>query len=656
MMIDIWLDSEREFGIKTNEHDVPFNELMDTAPQKRWRVEQYWTLPCTEPNMKFLAGQVVARYGKAVEISQEARFFLGAELMRAKALDIKAKRRAEYVFSETAPTITDYKFCERYPPKKHQLVGFDACRNQRSFALFMEMGTGKTKVSIDRLCYELIRRCGMGNAGFLKACSLLPEPEDLSPEAADDRKNGVYRVLVIAPKSVVMNWGKQLALHATVPYTFQAMLGDASDRLHAIGECLKSKTRLKIIGVNYDALSKYSVILKMCRFHLIIADESTRIKTPSAKRTKQAIELAETAENRMVLSGQPITKNVLDLYSQCEFLAPGEALLGYDTFAAFAKRYSEKDKHSGKFIPRNVEELKERIARFAFIVKKKECLDLPDKIYEPEIVEMVGEQLTQYRNMRDELIAQLTDDTLIGGKGVVSVKHVIVRMLRLAQITSGFLPVPMQAKFEGDANDFDALLEFQMEEADRKERGEKPEYQIVEFTPNPKLERCVEIVDETVDLNDAGQKIIIWARFKHDIKAIAREITKLDIPCVTLFGSTKHWEREAAIDAFNTNDGVRVFIGQPQSGGIGIDLLGSERCPTGLEIFYSNDFNLESRGQAEDRAHRMGMHRPVTIVDLLCKGSIDEIMLDRLMEKREFSEGFTDAKAMAMALLAGTGT
>lgn len=642
-MISIHIRDNDSYGVSVEPHDTMFAGLMLTAPQQRWRTHE-WELPITEPNTKFLATQVVSKFGKEVTISPEARLHMTKALLEDRLVSVRAKRRAEYTFKDSAPDIYDYEFGV-LKPYKHQMVGFDAVRKEPSFALLMEMGTGKTPVTIHDFCWNTINKLG---GSLQKARSPLPPATDQSPDAKQDRANGTYKCLVVAPKSVCTNWGKELRKHSTLPYAFGVLRGPLHERIDTIKQVFASKPRMKVIAVNYEALKKLLDVLRMCKFDVVVCDESTRIKTPGTDRTKAAIALVEPYKcgvdtsgeavfhqpRRRILSGQPITKNVLDLYSQFEFLRPGDNPLGFTSFAAFARRYSTQDPYSKKILPVNVEELKAAVGNYSFVVKKHECLDLPPKVYQVEEVEMTEEQAKFYRDVEDEIFQQLMSDA--GKEFSISASNTLTMLLRLAQITSGFVPEDVNQE---DKNAF---------------REKK------EFTPNPKLERLVELVEEIVDLNGKGQKVLIWCCFKHDIKAVEAALAERGISSVTFFGETKDNEREIALSQFESNDNVRVFIGQPQSGGIGLTLTGSEECPTGTAIYYSRNFSLEQRSQSEDRAHRIGMFRPLTIIDLLCTfpgkegnaaTTIDGRILNRLVEKRDLAEGFTDAKSIALSML-----
>lgn len=631
-MIHIRMRDERHFEVRGQTHFAALSSVIASAPQQQfypgaWGTPGWWKLPVTEPNCRFLASRIVARFGSDVEIDPDARNVLAHALLSSKALDIRARRIAEYTFHRAAPTIADYDF--RTTPFKHQIVAFDAIRGADKFALFAEMGTGKTKVAVDCMCYDLLRRCGFS---WERARS--PLPTESGDEHDHDRRTGTLRVLVLAPKSVCPNWGRELAAHATVPFAFAALRGAESDRLETIVNILRSPTRLKVVAINYESADKFRDVLSAMQFHLCIADESTRIKTPTAKRTRAAIAIARTCERRLILTGQPITKNVLDLYSQFEFLGPDEHLLGYSSFAAFKRRYTETNQNTRRVTPRNVEELKECVGRYGLVVKKQECLDLPAKVYTQETIRLSPKQREVYNQVRQRLVVELleTDARL-------TIRGAFAMLIRLAQVTSGFIPSDRETEYQHDA--FGECRTVVVRESE-----------IQDFPENPKLDRCIELIDDIVDQNDStGAKVIVWCRFRRDILNIKRRLVELEIPAVEIHGGVSDAERETAVRNFNENDAVRVLIGQPQSGGLGLTLIGSANCPVSTEIFFSNDFSLESRLQAEDRAHRIGMHRPVTIVDLVCEDTIDEIIRSRLISKKDFAEGFTDGRSMAMAVL-----
>ena len=168
---------------------------------------------------------------------------------------------------------------------------------------------------------------------------------------------------------------------------------------------------------------------------LLAIDESTTIKNPKAKRTRNIIEISRRAQYRRILTGSPVTKNPLDLYSQCEFLSPW--LLNFQSYYAFRNRYAEmKTLHiHGRSIQvvsgfKNLNELSEKVKGFSYRVLKEDCLDLPDKIYMKRTITLTSEQKKVYDQMKKEALA------VLNGKSVTTVTA-LTQLMRLQQITCG---------------------------------------------------------------------------------------------------------------------------------------------------------------------------------------------------------------------------
>ena len=200
---------------------------------------------------------------------------------------------------------------------------------------------------------------------------------------------------------------------------------------------------LKILIINVEAFSTKKGVAFVEKFilahnALIAVDESTTIKNPKAQRTKNLLKLALNTKYRRILTGFPVTQSPLDLYSQSAFLST--QLLGYSSFYSFQNRYAKVINRSmGQRTFRqvvgyqNLEELTENVNEFSYRVLKKECLDLPDKVYQRREVELTPEQKKVYKQLKDYAIAQLESSEL------VSVTSVLTQILRLHQVVCGLL-------------------------------------------------------------------------------------------------------------------------------------------------------------------------------------------------------------------------
>ena len=439
--------------------------------------------------------------------------------------------------------------------------------NKENFAYFMEMGTGKTKVLIDNL-------------------AMLYD------------KGKVDGALIIAPKGVINTWYEQeLPTHLpqhieNVTVLWQPNINKKyEEKLKTIFEI---ETNLHILIMNVEALStdkgvKYASKFLNSHKTLMAVDESTTIKNPSAKRTKNIIGLGKIAKYKRIMTGSPITKNPLDLYSQCEFLDPW--LLDFTSYYAFRNRYAEmKTMHAhGRSIQivdkfKNLSELSETVKTFSDRVLKEDCLDLPDKIYMKRNIKLSPDQFKLYKQMKDQAIAMLN------GK-VTSTMTVLTQLMRLHQITCGH--------FTADDGSTQAIA-------------------------NNRIGELMDVLEEIEG------KAIIWAHYQYDIVNIIKNVVKKygEGSIVDYYGLTPQEDRQPNIKKFQSDPRCRFMVGTPSTGGYGITLTAANTV-----IYYSNGYDLEKRLQSEDRAHRIGQRKPVTYVDLICDDTVDEKIVKALRKK-----------------------
>tara|TARA_R110000765_G_scaffold3509_1_gene10866 strand:- start:48 stop:1301 length:1254 start_codon:yes stop_codon:yes gene_type:complete len=358
---------------------------------------------------------------------------------------------------------------------------------------------------------------------------------------------------------------------------------------------------LKLFIINVEAFSTKKGVAFVAKFLLahnvlIAVDESTTIKNPKAQRTKNLLKLAVNTKYRRILTGFPVTQSPLDLYSQSTFLSPH--LLGYTSFYSFQNRYAKLiNRKMGARTFRqvvgyhNLEELTNNVKTFSYRVLKKECLDLPDKVYQKREVELTAEQKKVYKELKDHAIAELDSQEL------VSVTSVLTQILRLHQVVCGFV---------------------------RNDSGEE-----VEVKSN-RLDELINILEEVQG------KTIIWANYQYDIKRILKtlhNITGVD-SVATYYGGTPDDQRQEIIRRFqDPNSELKYLISNTQTGGYGITLTEASNV-----IYYSNNYDLEKRLQSEDRAHRIGQTNKVTYIDLVAKGTVDEKIVKALRNKLDLAQ------------------
>jgi SNF2 family DNA or RNA helicase len=313
------------------------------------------------------------------------------------------------------------------------------------------------------------------------------------------------------------------------------------------------------------------------------------IKNAAAKRTKNILSLSKLAKYRRIMTGSPITKNPLDLYSQCEFLSPW--LLDFASYYAFRNRYAEmKTIHAkGRSIQvvnffKNIGELSDKLKGFSYRVLKEDCLDLPDKIYVKRNVALTEEQTKLYQQMKTMALA------ILNGKQTTTVT-VLTQLMRLHQITCGH--------FTADDGS----------------------------TQNIKSNRISELMNV---LEEVEGKAIIWANYQKDMSEIKKAIEKEygEGSVVDYYGLTPQEDRQPNIKKFQEDPDCRFFVGTPQTGGYGITLTQANTV-----VYYSNGYDLEKRLQSEDRAHRIGQKKSVTYVDLISEKTVDEKIVKALRKK-----------------------
>jgi len=468
-----------------------------------------------------------------------------------------------------------------YPPFKHQLEGIQILRSNRYFGFFDEPGTGKSKVIVDGT-----------NQLFLD--------------------NGNNLTVVVCPNTVKSTWSNQgwgqINVHTPSelePFIYRI---ESGKRLLSTDEILQFKrTRPLWVVVNYEALRSaeiqdwLSVILSQSAPSTLVLDESTRIKNRTALQTKAALRLSKFASRRYILTGTPITKNPLDLYTQMNFLSPD--ILRFPSFVAFRNRYAKMGGYSVGGRPvevvgwQNLSELKQKIAKFTRVVEKKQALpDLPDKLYTRIDVPLTTEQERSYEQMREYAIAEFPDSM---DRAMAPIA--LTKLLRLSQITSGHLTVT------------DGL-------------GTST---VKHFAKNPKI-------DVVLDLLEEHEHMVVFAMFIAEVHQLSAALKAKGISHGLIYGETPNKEREAIQEAYQKGE-IRVVVCQVVTGGIGITLTRGHAA-----VFLTNPYSYEARVQAEDRLHRPGQKHNVTYFDLVatCRGrqTIDNTVLDVLKKKERLSE------------------
>jgi SNF2 family DNA or RNA helicase len=459
-------------------------------------------------------------------------------------------------------------------PFEHQRTALLRSWDKKKYAFFMEMGTGKSKVLIDTI-------------GILYC------------------KGAIDSVVIVAPKGVYKNWeSREIPTHLPDYIDRHVAVWSPAPRKEekkALTSLFDLIDKLKIFIINVEAFSTKKGVTFTEKFvlshrPLFAVDESTTIKNPKAARTKAIIKISKDAAFRRILTGFPITQSPLDLYSQTETLE--KSLLGFTSYYSFQNHYGEVVNRyfGGRTVKqvvgyRNLSELTKKLDSFSYRVLKKDCLDLPDKIYQRRDVELTAEQKKLYSELKDRAI------TILQNQEQISVTNILTQLLRLHQIVTGHVKSDDDVDIPVDNNRIDAMFEV---------------------------------------ISEMQGKVIIWANYRQNILEIVDSLKQVFDPneVASYFGDTSPDERERVIKDFQNPDSpLRFFVGNTQTGGYGITLTEAKNV-----IYYSNNFDLEKRLQSEDRAHRIGQVNKVTYVDLVAKDTVDEKIVDALRNKLDLAQ------------------
>ena len=459
-----------------------------------------------------------------------------------------------------------YKF--KTKPYEHQLKALEMSWDKPYFAYFMEMGTGKSKVLIDNI-------------------SMLYD---------NGKINGV---LIVAPKGVVKNWYEsEIPTHLVDHIEHKTVLWQSNinqTQQKKLNTLFETGEDLHILIMNVEALSTkkgvdFAEKFLLSHRSMMAIDESTTIKNPEAKRTKNICKLGLSTKYNRILTGSPVTKSPLDLYKQCDFLMP--ELLGHSSYYSFRTRYAvmRTANFGGRSVQivvgyRNLNELSEKLKPFSYRVLKDDCLDLPKKTYMKRTVSLTTEQSKAYRQMKEMALASFN------GK-MMTTATVLTQLMRLQQITCGNFVADDGTMVDLDTNRIPELMNL---------------------------------------LDEIEGKVVIWAHFQKDVNRIIKEISKKygENSYVDYYGKTLQEDRQKNIKKFqDPRSPVRFFVGTTQTGGYGITLTAASTM-----VYYSNGYDLEKRQQSEARIDRIGQEKPMTYVDIICEDTVDDRIVQALRKK-----------------------
>lgn len=512
---------------------------------------------------------------------------------------------AEAAYDDGGPLVTFSS-----PLYQHQVQCLKRFATEPVYALLAEMGTGKTCIAIN-------------NFAILYAIG------------------AVKKMLVIAPNGVQWNWVlNELPKH--LPKQFNIKYAGYSGTMHKADkekfeEIISPLQPFegRILCVSWDSLSnaKGMEAIKLFlgdkpRQNMIVLDESDYAKNPETKRAKNLLSIAPLAYYRRIMTGTPITNSPFDAFVQFEFLSP-YILDCKSSFVLFKQRHGvflsrgcglvenlrrrtgrspmilATDKY-GRPQYKNIDQLSRQIAPYSFIVKKKDCVDLPDKVYQNLYVDLTPKQRQVYDRIKNEALINMAESDF-------NITSKLSLLTHLCLCTGNhFSPQVIKScynvTFDNPAPDSAIKVD--------------PEV-------NPKLKALIDIVSIA---KNQGDKVLVWARFVSEINDIMQGLLSNGFNAVAYYGAINKEGREAAINAFQNGD-AQVFVANQQSGGTGLTLTAGN-----VVVYYSNSFSLHDRLQSEDRCHRIGQTKTTIYINLLARDTVDTHIQKVLDSKQDVAK------------------
>lgn len=403
--------------------------------------------------------------------------------------------------------------------------------------------------------------------------------------------------LIIAPNGVHGNWAMEVNRHfpGTRIVVYSSRRGMAQH--HAIKDLFSNTTGLRLLAMNVEALSyPASEAVKLAYDFLravkcaLVVDESTVIKNPKANRTKVALKLSQFAPYRRALTGSPIADSPFDAWSQLEFLKRGATGLNYFQFQKEHGIYEQVFLGPRSFSKvvgyRRLPQLKKQMESLGTFVAKADCLDLPPKIYMTRDVEMSDEQKRLYAIVK-------ADISVAFAGGFIEPINAMAKLQHLHNIVIGFV---------------------------KTDDGE------IKWITDTRITDLMNLIEEI------DEKVIVWCSSRPAIAKIADALKARFGPgsWVEIHGGIDPAIRQANVSAFQDKPQVRVFLGNQRVGGQGYTLTASSYV-----VYFRNSYSLETRLHSEDRPHRIGQTKAVTIIDMIVRGTVDQYNVEALKNKQD---------------------
>ena len=396
----------------------------------------------------------------------------------------------------------------------------------------------------------------------------------------------IKKLLIVCPLSICGVWEEEFSKFADFEYNLKILKGSLEKKTETLYS-LEGQA-LQIAVVNYESVWRIEKQIKNWHPDMIICDESHKIKSHNIAASKSLHKLGEKTSYKLILTGTAITNKAIDIFSQYKFL---ESRIFGKSFYTFRNHYFDLvgfGNHTPILKESMKNELKNKIHSIAFVAKKSECLDLPKTTEIVRKIELEPSAMNTYKHLVRDSFAELQNSE-------VTVTNVLTKIMRLSQLTGGFL------------GDDDGKKIYQVSKA--------------------KLHALEDIIDE---VTASGKKLVIMARFIPEIDAIKKLLVKKNLSFSVITGNVKN--RADEIAKFQNDTDVLVFVGQIATAGLGITLTAASTT-----VFYSLDYSMSNFEQAKARIHRTGQKENCTYIYLIAKNTVDEKVLRALKKKYDLA-------------------
>jgi SNF2 family DNA or RNA helicase len=461
----------------------------------------------------------------------------------------------------------------------HQVEAIKRAKTARDMALFWEMGTGKTLAMI-KIMEQQVEMYG-----------------------------SIQPTLVLCPSVVVPNWADEITKYSNKLGQPIPLSGPVKKRIDILRANRGSD---RIFITNYESFNNAHFFMEAMRFgfKVLVYDESQRLKSHNSRRSKCCALLSNVANHRYILSGTPVLNSPMDLFQQFKVLDRGETF-GKNFFIFRSTYFENKNANAPSHVkwpdwqlrPGALEEITKIVQQKSLRVTKDECLDLPERVFQTVYVDLSNEQKRMYKEMKNDFISFVKSAQDGEIPRAVIANQAATKMLRLQQIVSGFV------KTEDGTN--------------------------VRLKDVPRLKELSTLLEDLVPYH----KVIVWCAFIENYAMLREVCEKLGVKYSEIHGEVLPSHKQKEIIAFRTDPSVRVCIANPAAGGTGINLTEAS-----YSIYYSKTFNLEHDLQSQDRNYRGGseMHEKVTRIDMLAKGTVDELIKEALKSKQTIADIILD--------------